>query len=283
VNCPVARPKTPSPFSPVTFDPLGNAKQVLPHHNRVGHAAEGSREPLGKVIGPVGAANSTPLDESGETWLQSLKHDCPRGDWVLMLRALLTGGLGVAVVGNLLFWAVARATLPYSVFVIGMLVAGTAAGVLNGETVKVLQSAVPEDRAGMASGIASTTRFIGILLSVATLGAVLSNVARNVFVATAVVAGLEPTVAEVAAKRITSGDLPGMLSVVPPALQARLHQAGLAAYGDGFAAAALLATALAALACALTLLFVQADDTAPLPVSSMDKTPCMVVDCRHPL
>ena len=44
---------------------------MLPHRYRVRHAAQGSRQPLGKVIGPIGTANATPLDESGRTGFAS--------------------------------------------------------------------------------------------------------------------------------------------------------------------------------------------------------------------
>ena len=81
--------------------------------------------------------------------------------------------------GNAAFWLVGRSHLPYGVFLVAMVIAGCGAGLLNGQTVKVLQGAVPEDRAGMASGLASTTRFIGILVSVAALGAILSDVAAG--------------------------------------------------------------------------------------------------------
>jgi EmrB/QacA subfamily drug resistance transporter len=84
-------------------------------------------------------------------------------------RILLTVGLAVTVFGNAAFWLVAQSHLSYGVFIVAMLIAGCGAGLLNGQTVKALQGVVPEDRAGMASGIASTTRFIGILLSVAAL------------------------------------------------------------------------------------------------------------------
>jgi hypothetical protein len=50
----------------------------------------------------------------------------------------------------------------------------------------------------MASGIASTTRFIGILVSAASLGAVMSNVAGDICVETSSRAGLDPTVAQIA-------------------------------------------------------------------------------------
>jgi hypothetical protein len=88
-----------------------------------------------------------------------------------------------------------------------MLIAGGGTGLLNGQTVKVLQAAVPEGRAGMASGLASTTRFTGILVSVAALGAVLSNVTRDRFVAIATKVGLTAEAA-VAAARVTSGRRP---------------------------------------------------------------------------
>src|SRR6202012_3386375 len=98
--------------------------------------------------------------------------------------------LAITVIGDLLFWFVARAQLSYAVFVVSMLVAGCGAGLLNGQTVKVLSGAVPPDRAGMASGLASTTRFIGILVSVAVLGAILSDAASRQFVAVATRLGL---------------------------------------------------------------------------------------------
>lgn len=56
-------------------------------------------------------------------------------------RTILTLGLASTVLGNLLFWAVACTQLTYGVFVIAMLVAGCGAGLLNGQTVKVLGGA----------------------------------------------------------------------------------------------------------------------------------------------
>jgi hypothetical protein len=97
-------------------------------------------------------------------------------------HVLLAAGLATSSVGNLLFSVIARADLLYEVFVIGMLVACCGAGLLNGQTVKNLQNSVPENHAGMASGLASTTRFIGNLVSVvALLGAVLSSATRQSF------------------------------------------------------------------------------------------------------
>ena len=196
-------------------------------------------------------------------------------------RALLTAGLALTVIGNALFWLLAGLNLPYSVFVVSMLVSGMGAGILNGETVKVLGGAVPLERAGMASGLASTTRFIGILVGVAGLGAVLSDVARGAFTGAARMAGLDGATADAAAKRVTSGDLDGMLGIVPEALREGLRSAGLQAFAQGFATAGLVAAAVAALACALAFKFVSGTETAP--VKAEPKRPCMTVDCRHPI
>jgi hypothetical protein len=162
-----------------------------------------------------------------------------------------------------------------------MLVAGCGAGLLNGQTVKVLQGAVPEDRAGMASGIASTTRFIGILVSVAALGAVLADVARDRFVVGATKIGLSADTAREAAARVTSGDLSGLLAAAPPGVREPLRSVALAAYGAGFASAALVAACVAFAACLLAFGLISGEETAP--PSAPAKMPCKFIDCRDPL
>ena len=197
-------------------------------------------------------------------------------------RMLLAVGLSITTVANLLFCACAWAHLPYVAFAISMLIAGCGAGLLNGQTLKVLQGAVPEERAGMASGLASTTRYVGILVSVAGLGAVLSAVARSVFVSSATAADLPTAVAQSLAGSVTAGDLARSLENVPALLQVTLQLAGSAAYASGFGAAALLAAGVAAAACILAFLLVRTEDTVAA-VSGVVAPPCMTVDCRHPL
>jgi EmrB/QacA subfamily drug resistance transporter len=179
-------------------------------------------------------------------------------------RILLTIGLAVTVAGDLLLWAVASTGLPYPAFVVSMLVAGTGAGLLNGETAKVMQGVVPAQRAGMASGLAGTTRFIGLLLGVAGLGAVLAKVASSHFVTGVVALGVDPRLAASAARRVTAGDIAGMVGDIPGAIQTEVHSAGLAAFASGFAAASLLAATVAAAAGILTLVLVRSADTAPV-------------------
>ncbi|HSY57572.1 MAG TPA: MFS transporter [Bradyrhizobium sp.] len=179
-------------------------------------------------------------------------------------RTLLTVGLMTTVIGNLLLWALARSSLPYPAFLLGMLVAGAGAGLLNSETTKVMQGAVPAQRAGMASGLTATTRYIGVLVGVAALGAVLTQIASRRFITGGVEAGLDAETAAELAKHVTSGDVAGIVGTVPEALRASVWQIGNAAFADGFAAAALLAAAVAAAAALFTVLLVRRAETLPV-------------------
>jgi EmrB/QacA subfamily drug resistance transporter len=198
-------------------------------------------------------------------------------------RALLTTGLAIAMVGDILFAIFAYLHLPYYIFVLSMLVAGCGAGLLNGQTVKVISGAVPENRAGMASGLASTTRFIGILVSVAVLGAILSDVANRHFVIAATGLGLDKAAAEVSAKKVISGDLEGMVASAPESLRVALRTTGLTAYSSGFSEASILAAVIALLACALTFHYVRFEDTAPVRRARGAPIPCKTLDCKDPL
>jgi hypothetical protein len=179
-------------------------------------------------------------------------------------RTLLTVGLMTTLIGNLLLWALARFSLPYPAFLFGMLVAGAGAGLLNSETAKVMQGAIPAQRAGMASGLAATTRFIGLLVGVAALGAVLAQVASRSFIAGGVAAGLDSETAVELAKHVTSGDVAGIVGTVPEALRTSVWQIGNAAFADGFAAAALLAAAVAAAMALFTVLLMRRAETLPV-------------------
>jgi EmrB/QacA subfamily drug resistance transporter len=178
-------------------------------------------------------------------------------------RTLLTIGLMTTLMGNLLLWALARFSLPYPAFLVGMLVAGAGAGLLNSETTKVMQGAIPAQRAGMASGLTATTRFVGLLVGIAALGAILAQVASRSFIAAGVAAGLDTGTAAELAKHVTSGDFAVTVGTVPEALRASVWQVRNAAFANGFAAAALLAAAVAAAMALLTVLLVRRAETLP--------------------
>jgi hypothetical protein len=197
-------------------------------------------------------------------------------------RAILTVGLIVTLVGNLSFWAAARTHLSYATFLLPMLVAGCGAGLLNGETVKVLGGAVPPERAGMAGGLAGTTRFVGILVSIAGLGAVLSSRSYHAFVSAAVAIGVSPEAARVAARQAVSGNLLEALAAFPGTFRPKLEAIAQVSFAQGFAAAALVAAGIAAAAGALTFMLVRRADTQPSGAPHAPP-PCFAIDCRHSL
>lgn len=80
-------------------------------------------------------------------------------------------GLLISLIGHSFAFVAARRPA----LIVSMVIAGCGAGLLNGTTVKVMGSVAPPDRAGMASRLTSTTRFIGILVAVDGLGSVLAS------------------------------------------------------------------------------------------------------------
>ena len=187
-------------------------------------------------------------------------------------RTLLTLGLSTATAGDLLLYAFAFARVAYPVFIFGMLVAGAGAGLLNSETAKVMQGAVPAQRAGMASGPTATTRFVGLLLSIAGVGAVLSQGVTRQFLAMRAVQSLDPHLAAAAAKRVASGDLAGVIGSVPEALQVQIHAAAATAFAKGFSEASLVAAMVAAITGALAFALLRAADTAPAKNGNAEAT-----------
>lgn len=186
------------------------------------------------------------------------------------VRMLLAIGLIATFAGDVLLYEFARAGVTYLVFTAGMFVAGAGAGLLNSETTKAMQGAVPAQRAGMASGLTSTVRFVGLLLGVAGLEAVLSKAISREFIAAAPVQSLDPRLATAAAKRVAAGDLAGFMDAVPPDLQSGVHHAAQAAFAGGFSTATLVAAAVAAVSCVLTLILMRTKNVVVLQTSNAE-------------
>lgn len=161
-------------------------------------------------------------------------------------RAILSFGLALVAFGDALASMAVLASLSYWAAAIGMFVTGSGAGLLNSETAKAQVSSVPPERAGMASGLASTTRFVGIIVGVAGLGAVLSVVAEDHLTRAGhrLAAGQAVDWHELSL-RIVGGDAHGALSSLPDGLRdavADIVQGSVAAgFGAAFALAALIA------------------------------------------
>jgi Major Facilitator Superfamily len=87
-------------------------------------------------------------------------------------RTFLAVGLGLVAIG-LILTSFEIAGFHYGVILASMLIASFGAGILNAEVTKVGMTVIPADRAGMASGVASTVRISGIVVGFAALGAIM--------------------------------------------------------------------------------------------------------------
>ncbi|MGC1305152.1 MAG: MFS transporter, partial [Caulobacteraceae bacterium] len=175
-------------------------------------------------------------------------------------RMLLTAGLAIVSLG-LVLMGLAAGRLAYLPLLAGMLATGVGAGILNGEIAKVSMTVIPPERAGMASGMAGTVRFSGLVIGFAALGAVLF--AR-------ISAGVSAGLADAGAterlgfiRRVAAGDLSGAGALTAP--RALLHALALRSFSQGYEALLFSAAALTGVSAVLTWRLVRAADTLPIP------------------
>jgi EmrB/QacA subfamily drug resistance transporter len=167
-------------------------------------------------------------------------------------RSMLCAGLSISAVANACMALLATGRVGYVPFAAAMVLAGIGAGVLNGETAKAMQGAVPPQRSGMASGLSGTTRFSALLFGVAGLGAMLITVMADRFVRAAAQWGLDAPTALLAAKRFSAGDANAAMQILPAGVRAAAGAALRQAFDAGFGAAAWTAAGVAVTALLLT-------------------------------
>jgi EmrB/QacA subfamily drug resistance transporter len=173
-------------------------------------------------------------------------------------RMLLTIGLALVSLG-LAFIALVTGG-DYRWMLLGMLITGLGAGLLNGETTKVGMTVIPPERAGMASGISGTMRFAGFVIGFATLGvALFSRIASDI---TAALPAADSAARLGFIREVASGNLSGagLTSTATPALRALALESFTRGYATLFAVAAVLCL----FATILTWWLVRAADTQPI-------------------
>jgi EmrB/QacA subfamily drug resistance transporter len=157
---------------------------------------------------------------------------------------VLSLGLAVVAIGNAVTsWGAYVAAPALTMF--GMLVLGSGGGLLNGETQKAIMSVVPRERAGMASGVSTTSRFAGILLGFAVLSGVLATVTRNVLTQGLCSDGGSCGYEQSFADAVVAGDLPHAVAGLAMTGQEIAIAHARFAYVSGFAAAIFTAAATA--------------------------------------
>nr|WP_307727213.1 MFS transporter [Telluria mixta] len=154
---------------------------------------------------------------------------------------ILALGLAIVATGNLVMAWSASVPGHRLLDVIGMAILGVGGGLLNGETQKAIMGTIPPERAGMASGISTTSRFCGILLGFAGIGAVLAGGVRS-----ALLAGLQHAGVGIApdmVERLVAGDG----GALPAGLAGLLRRSFESGFAHGFLAAGLAAAAASAI------------------------------------
>jgi EmrB/QacA subfamily drug resistance transporter len=176
-------------------------------------------------------------------------------------RALLTTGLAIVCLGLFLF-ALVVGQRAYGPIVGGMLLTGTGAGLLNGETTKVGMTVIPKERSGMASGLAGTVRFSGLVIGTAALGAILyGRVASAIAKALPELHGAERLRL---VHDITAGDPPG--TGITSANAVMVKELALASFASGYQALFLSGALFMLVAAILTWCLVSATETPPVAV-----------------
>ena len=187
-------------------------------------------------------------------------------------RAILSFGLGLVALGDIILASTIFVDLGYWAAAIGMVITGSGAGLLNSETTKAQISAVPPERAGMASGIAGATRFIGITFGLAGLGAVLVAVAEGSLsrLGSLLVPG-QAVDWHALSLRVMGGDARGGLSALPAETSSAIEQAVRTSVTHGFAAALAVGAIVAGISSALSWLLIrEVDGTETRPAMPSD-------------
>jgi EmrB/QacA subfamily drug resistance transporter len=190
---------------------------------------------------------------------------------------ILVLGLSVVCVGNLvLAWATAEFYRPLVIF--GMLILGSGGGLLNGETQKAIMSAVPRDRAGMASGISTTARFSGILLGFAVLNAILAMRGRAVLTSqVCLVLKNHCSDAHGLADMVIAGVIPRAIIQFDPKHQALAADIAHHGYALGFTSSLLAAAAIGGLSAAFVAVLMRSNiDITSTRVESTADSACAV-------
>ncbi|MGI3899930.1 MAG: MFS transporter [Janthinobacterium lividum] len=179
-------------------------------------------------------------------------------------RMILTVGLVVIALGNLVTAAAIACLHGYAPVAVAMVVTGVGTGMLNSETTKVHIGAVPPERAGMAGGLTGTTRFVGIVAGIAGLGAILATVTSR-HLTTRLQHGAsplpDPADIHALALRVVAGDVP-FASTLSGASDP-LVSAARKSFSAGFENVLLAAAAVSAACALLAFVLVRADETAP--------------------
>jgi EmrB/QacA subfamily drug resistance transporter len=169
------------------------------------------------------------------------------------IRVLLSTGLAL-VGGGLLLMSGLDASSHWTALLAGFIVAGAGVGLINPPLASTAIGVVPPERSGMASGINSTFRQVGIATGIAALGAIFES-QLSTRLAPALAGTPVAAHAHTVAHAVAGGGAQSVLARVPPGQRAAathaIHSAFAGALNDILIVAAVVAFVGAVLALAL--------------------------------
>jgi EmrB/QacA subfamily drug resistance transporter len=174
------------------------------------------------------------------------------------VRWLIGPGFALVAVGLLMMHGLS-ADDSWTYLLPGMIVAGVGVGLINVPLASTAVGVVEPARAGMASGINSTLRQVGIATGVATLGSVLASRVHG-SVLGHLSTGPLAAHAQSLASAVGDGQAAQALRQTPAPLRGMLGHAARAGFVDGLTAIILIAAVVAALAAVATVALIRRRD-----------------------
>src|SRR6266851_1947447 len=177
------------------------------------------------------------------------------------VRLLIGPGLIMVGVGLLLMRGLDAASA-WTHLIPGMIVAGLGVGLVNPPLASNAVGVVPPGQAGMASGINSTFRQVGIATGIALLGTLFSNkVASEVRIRIDALPALSHQGPKIASA-VQSGEIGQVIAKLPPPLRPPVATITRAAFTTGLNHILLVAAIIALASAAVTLITIRTKDFA---------------------
>jgi EmrB/QacA subfamily drug resistance transporter len=181
--------------------------------------------------------------------------------WV-PVRLLIGPGLFIVGIALLLMRGL-NASSSWTHLIPGMIVGGVGVGLVNPPLASTAVGVVPPQRAGMASGINSTFRQVGIATGIALLGALFSSKVKDeVLALTAAAPGLSGRGPQIAAA-VQSGQIGQLITRLPPPARQSAVVITRTAFTTGLNLILLVAAIIALVSGAVSLAAIRSKDFVP--------------------
>ena len=174
------------------------------------------------------------------------------------VRLLIAPGLALVGTGLFLMSGISG-TSAWTHLIPGLLISGFGAGLVNPPLASTAIGVVTPQRAGMASGVNSTFRQIGIATSIAALGTIFASAVRSNLAHALAPTPLAGHAAEIAAA-VRQGQAHRALGAVPPALRADLAAAIRTSFAGGINDLVVVTGAVAVVGAVLSLILIRNRD-----------------------